>query len=188
MAPEYIAKGRLTEKVDVYSFGVLVLEIISGVKNTTLESDNYFETLVTDVKTPQTLLTNLSNLLTDLYIYSLTFINNLSLFSPFYQAWKHFQSNTASEIIDESLEIEDVEETKRDIQIGLLCTQAKPALRPSMTKVLQMLRHKDMELPAPTKPPFLDECVELSSSFGFIPGKSQMFNLHRPQDCNYQCL
>lgn len=83
MAPEYIAKGRLTEKVDVYSFGVLVLEIISGVKNTTLESDNYFETLVTDVKTPQTLLTNLSNLLTDLYIYSLTFINNLSLFSPF---------------------------------------------------------------------------------------------------------
>ncbi|KAK6256445.1 hypothetical protein SCA6_017750 [Theobroma cacao] len=103
-------------------------------------------------------------------------------------AWKHFQSNTASEIIDESLEIEDVEETKRDIQIGLLCTQAKPALRPSMTKVLQMLRHKDMELPAPTKPPFLDECVELSSSFGFIPGKSQMFNIHRPQDCNYQCL
>ncbi|KAK6267331.1 hypothetical protein QUC31_018168 [Theobroma cacao] len=94
----------------------------------------------------------------------------------------------ASEIIDESLEIEDVEETKRDIQIGLLCTQAKPALRPSMTRVLQMLRHKDMELPAPTKPPFLDECVELSSSFGFIPGKSQMFNLHRPQDCNYQCL
>lgn len=49
MAPEYIAKGRLTEKVDVYSFGVLMLEIISGVKNTKIESDNYFETLVTDV-------------------------------------------------------------------------------------------------------------------------------------------
>ncbi|KAE8674031.1 Cysteine-rich RLK 42 [Hibiscus syriacus] len=28
MAPEYIAKGRPTEKVDVYSFGVLMLEII----------------------------------------------------------------------------------------------------------------------------------------------------------------
>ena len=33
MAPEYIAQGRLTEKVDVYSFGVLVLEIVSSVKN-----------------------------------------------------------------------------------------------------------------------------------------------------------
>ena len=53
MAPEYIAKGRLTEKVDVYSFGVLVLEIISGVKNTKIESENFLETLVTDVKIPQ---------------------------------------------------------------------------------------------------------------------------------------
>ena len=33
MAPKLLAQGRLTEKVDVYSFGVLVLEIVSGVKN-----------------------------------------------------------------------------------------------------------------------------------------------------------
>lgn len=33
MAPEYIVHGHLTEKVDVYAFGVLVLEIISGRKN-----------------------------------------------------------------------------------------------------------------------------------------------------------
>ncbi|KAI3856850.1 hypothetical protein MKW92_010000 [Papaver armeniacum] len=30
MAPEYIMTGRLTEKADVYSFGVLVLELMSG--------------------------------------------------------------------------------------------------------------------------------------------------------------
>ncbi|KAJ9698655.1 hypothetical protein PVL29_007629 [Vitis rotundifolia] len=30
MAPEYALSGRLTEKADVYSFGVLMLEIISG--------------------------------------------------------------------------------------------------------------------------------------------------------------
>ncbi|KAJ8775127.1 hypothetical protein K2173_020131 [Erythroxylum novogranatense] len=34
MAPKYIAKGRLTEKVDVYSFGILVLEIVTGIENT----------------------------------------------------------------------------------------------------------------------------------------------------------
>ncbi|XP_059284567.1 cysteine-rich receptor-like protein kinase 46 isoform X1 [Lycium ferocissimum] len=29
MAPEYLAQGQLTDKVDVYSFGVLILEIVS---------------------------------------------------------------------------------------------------------------------------------------------------------------
>eukprot|EP01018_Ginkgo_biloba_P008796 Gb_30008 [translate_table: standard] len=33
MAPEYIVHGVLTEKADIFSFGVLVLEIISGRKN-----------------------------------------------------------------------------------------------------------------------------------------------------------
>ncbi|KAK4491699.1 hypothetical protein RD792_002465 [Penstemon davidsonii] len=34
MAPEYAMEGRFSEKSDVYSFGVLMLEIISGKKNT----------------------------------------------------------------------------------------------------------------------------------------------------------
>ncbi|KAM0912900.1 hypothetical protein ACQ4PT_012507 [Festuca glaucescens] len=33
MAPEYIVHGQLTEKADIYSYGVLVLEIITGRKN-----------------------------------------------------------------------------------------------------------------------------------------------------------
>jgi hypothetical protein len=33
MAPEYASRGQLTEKADVFSFGVLVLEIMSGRKN-----------------------------------------------------------------------------------------------------------------------------------------------------------
>ncbi|KAK1438193.1 hypothetical protein QVD17_03998 [Tagetes erecta] len=33
MAPEYIAYGKLSEKVDVYSYGVLLLEIITGIPN-----------------------------------------------------------------------------------------------------------------------------------------------------------
>ncbi|MED6180686.1 Cyclin-dependent kinase 4, variant 2 [Stylosanthes scabra] len=34
MAPEYVVRGKLTEKADVFSFGVLVVEIVSGRKNT----------------------------------------------------------------------------------------------------------------------------------------------------------
>lgn len=33
MAPEYAIRGFMTAKIDVFSFGVLILEIISGRKN-----------------------------------------------------------------------------------------------------------------------------------------------------------
>lgn len=33
MAPEYAFRGQLTEKADVFSFGVLLLETMSGRKN-----------------------------------------------------------------------------------------------------------------------------------------------------------
>lgn len=49
MAPEYLSQGRLTEKVDVYSYGVLVLEIISGVENNNYHSEDILSTLVTTV-------------------------------------------------------------------------------------------------------------------------------------------
>ncbi|KAG0581642.1 hypothetical protein KC19_4G268100 [Ceratodon purpureus] len=32
-APEYVLYGQLSEKADVYSFGVLILEVVSGVRN-----------------------------------------------------------------------------------------------------------------------------------------------------------
>jgi serine/threonine protein kinase len=34
MPPEYVFHGKFSEKSDVYSFGVLLLEIVSGKKNT----------------------------------------------------------------------------------------------------------------------------------------------------------
>ncbi|MCE3215187.1 hypothetical protein HAX54_001216 [Datura stramonium] len=40
MAPEYLVKGQLTEKVDVYSYGVLVLEIVCGRKNNSLAEND----------------------------------------------------------------------------------------------------------------------------------------------------
>lgn len=32
MAPEYLVRGQLTEKADVYAYGVLILEIVCGRK------------------------------------------------------------------------------------------------------------------------------------------------------------
>lgn len=47
-------------------------------------------------------------------------------------------------------------EMSRIVHIGLLCTQESPLLRPSMSKVLHMLK-KEEHLPRPTNPPFMDE-------------------------------
>ncbi|KAK7381410.1 hypothetical protein VNO78_34082 [Psophocarpus tetragonolobus] len=40
MAPEYLIQGQLTDKADVYSFGVLVMEIASGRKNNVFREDS----------------------------------------------------------------------------------------------------------------------------------------------------
>lgn len=49
MAPEYLAHGQLTEKVDVYSFGVLLLEIVSGRQNNRSKAAEYTDSLITIV-------------------------------------------------------------------------------------------------------------------------------------------
>jgi len=45
MAPEYIAHGQLTEKAYIYSFGLLLLEIITGRLNS--KASKYSNNLVT---------------------------------------------------------------------------------------------------------------------------------------------
>ena len=39
MSPEYAIEGQFSEKSDIFSFGVLLLEIVSGKKNTTFYYD-----------------------------------------------------------------------------------------------------------------------------------------------------
>lgn len=55
------------------------------------------------------------------------------------------------------------------VHIGLLCTQEISSLRPTMTRVMQMLVN-EAELAAPTSPPFLDdttmELSEIPSHYG----------------------
>ncbi|KAL9146587.1 hypothetical protein ABFS82_13G120400 [Erythranthe guttata] len=47
MSPEYAMHGQFSVKSDVFSFGVLVLEIISGQKNTGIENEGNVEYLLT---------------------------------------------------------------------------------------------------------------------------------------------
>ena len=45
MSPEYVTRGQFSVKSDVFSFGVLVLEIISGKKNTSFYQSDYVDLL-----------------------------------------------------------------------------------------------------------------------------------------------
>ena len=46
MAPEYAMRGQLSLKVDAYSFGVLVLEIVSGRKNSDIKFQHEMQSLL----------------------------------------------------------------------------------------------------------------------------------------------
>jgi serine/threonine protein kinase len=50
MAPEYAMEGVFSVKSDVFSLGVLVLEILSGQRNGAMYLQNNQQTLIQDVK------------------------------------------------------------------------------------------------------------------------------------------
>ncbi|KAL9257884.1 Cysteine-rich receptor-like protein [Drosera capensis] len=135
MAPEYLAHGQLIEKVDIYSFGVVLLEMATGRPNNSGLTVDNLDSIVT--------LGSLSCL--DLLV------------------WKHFQKGTTEDLLDPNLLSERDEEGNiqdeviRVIHIGLLCVQESPTLRPPMPPVLDMLKNKYVVLPPPTHPPFTDE-------------------------------
>ncbi|CAI9775126.1 unnamed protein product [Fraxinus pennsylvanica] len=118
MAPEYLMHGDLSLKVDVFSFGVVVLELISGQKNLTFNRDP----------------------------------NSRNLLEWVYRLYKQGRS---LEIVDHTLTPSTIpDEIAMCIQLGLLCTQADPALRPNMKQVVLILSKKPSTLEEPTRPGF----------------------------------
>jgi serine/threonine protein kinase len=59
MAPEYVARDNYSVKSDAFSFGVIVLEIITGRKNNGCSNSGRSEDLLTMVSTNHDLLSSL---------------------------------------------------------------------------------------------------------------------------------
>ncbi|PRQ45230.1 putative protein kinase RLK-Pelle-DLSV family [Rosa chinensis] len=121
-APEYALHGQLSEKVDTYSYGVVVLEIVSGQKSCEIKSDTTGEFLLE-------------------------------------KAWKLYENGQHLELVDETLDPNDyeAEDVKKMVEIALMCTQSSPALRPTMTEIVVLLKSTGSWVNRPlTRPVFVD--------------------------------
>ncbi|CAH1414942.1 unnamed protein product [Lactuca virosa] len=93
-----------------------------------------------------------------------------------------FQQGTVDELFDPNLMLKDdtsssmKKEIRSVIQIGLLCTQEVPSLRPTMSMTLQMLSKNIVPLPSPSNPPCIPETDTESNEFGQIPAFRHRLN------------
>ncbi|KAL4554356.1 hypothetical protein LXL04_039493 [Taraxacum kok-saghyz] len=144
LAPEYAMWGHLTEKADVFGFGVVALEIISGRPN----SDSSLK----DEK---------------------IFLLNWLCFIFFFMhatAWKLYEVEREFELVDEKLSEFDENEVRRVMRVALLCTQTS-STRPSMSRVVAMLSGDIEVTNVITRPQYLT-CFEFDYITTFTSGSS----------------
>ncbi|XP_059444955.1 probable LRR receptor-like serine/threonine-protein kinase At1g56130 isoform X2 [Corylus avellana] len=149
LAPEYAMRGHLTEKADVFSFGVVALEMVSGRPNSdaSLEEEKH---------------------------YLLEW------------AWHLHENERAIELVDSKLSSTYSEEqAKIVIGVGLLCSQASPTLRPSMSRVVAMLSGDAEVNTVTSRPGYLTDWKfdDVTSSFlcdiqteGIVDGDATPYN------------
>ncbi|KAB1225690.1 LRR receptor-like serine/threonine-protein kinase HSL2 [Morella rubra] len=125
IAPEYAYTMKVTEKSDVYSFGVLLLELITGKR----PIDSCFGDNKDVVK----------------------WVSDVALSSVEEESGDAGECyRDLDELIDPRMDPSscDYEEIEKVLSVALLCTSAFPINRPSMRKVVELLKDKKL---APTK-------------------------------------
>ncbi|GLU01306.1 hypothetical protein SLE2022_186180 [Rubroshorea leprosula] len=143
LAPEWITNYAISEKTDVYSYGMLLLEIISGRKN-----------------------------------YDPNENSEKSHFPSY--AFKMMEEGKLRGILDSRLNLDENDErVYTAVKVALWCIQEDMCLRPSMTKVVQMLEGL---CPVPNPPMSSPLGSRLYSSF--FKSFSEEGNSSGPSDCN----
>ncbi|XP_049932404.1 cysteine-rich receptor-like protein kinase 3 [Nymphaea colorata] len=124
LAPERHIRGNSTEKADIYSFGMLIIDIVTG-------------------KGTAPFLRNVGCSLQ-------TFITKGELSC---QIWSFYLSDNLAECVDPKLRGKfPKRDALRVLNIGLVCAQASDELRPPMSKVVKMLTDGNCAIPPPPHP------------------------------------
>lgn len=126
LAPEWLTSSAISDKTDVYSFGMVLLEIVSGRKNCVTRRSHSLD----DQDSSSAGTTSPSSLGHELVYF------------PLYALEMHEQGRYL-ELVDPRLTgrvtSEDVEKL---VRVALCCVHEEPALRPSMITVVGMLEGK----------------------------------------------
>ncbi|RHN70638.1 putative protein kinase RLK-Pelle-SD-2b family [Medicago truncatula] len=144
LAPEWITSYAISEKSDVYSYGMVLLEIIGGRKN-----------------------------------YDTNESSEKSYFPSF--AFKMMEEGKVRDILDSELKIDEHDDRVQcAIRVALWCIQEDMSMRPSMTKVVQMLEG----LCTVPKPPTSSYLSTRLYSTMFKSSTSEGGTSSGPSDCN----
>lgn len=146
MPPEYAIDRICSVKSDVFSFGVLLLEIIAGKRNNEFLYYNEESLLFYASLTNQVVL-----------FFSFFLIDQNALFFFFFeQIWKLWLEGKGLDIVDpvivDSSSTFRPSEVLRCIHIGLLCVQETKDNRPLMSSVMLMLTSDKTEMNQPERP------------------------------------
>ncbi|KAF0896479.1 hypothetical protein E2562_024340 [Oryza meyeriana var. granulata] len=143
-APEYMHKGIFSVKTDVYSFGIMVLEIISGKRWTQPNQKRFHRDLLTWAWVrPSCCGTYAARRLKDLVDPALHAVSFRSRALP---RCLSFPARRRA--------LSQQREMRRCVRAALLCIQESPRRRPSMPEVVHMLRPRKTAPPLPGRSRF----------------------------------
>ena len=140
MAPEYLNHGQISAKSDVFSFGVVLLEMISGQRNNSFEGEGI------------ALFVSFFHI--TIFVYLQTYVESKHITFLLVQAWKRWAEGRPEVIIDPLLVKKPSSEIIKLIQTGLLCAQQNPTKRPTMSTVIVWLGSETITIPLPKAPAF----------------------------------
>ncbi|KAM7463976.1 hypothetical protein LguiA_032097 [Lonicera macranthoides] len=131
LAPEYALLGQLTKKADVYSFGVLILEIISGRSSS---KSAFGEDLLVLVEWVEGFSIQPGRVVESRFTCTMNLISieDLDDQTP-------TEEERILDIVDPDLTEYPKAEVARFIKVALFCTQSASNKRPHMKQVMEML-------------------------------------------------
>lgn len=122
LAPEWLTNAAITEKTDVYSFGMVLFELVSGRKNCSLK--------------PQSQSKEENNSIDG---HSSSSTASGLIYFPLFALEMH-EHGKYLELVDPRLkERVTSEKVEKLVRIALCCVHEEPALRPNMVTVVSML-------------------------------------------------